>query len=193
MLNRLFAVASSALLLSACASTGGARGAFDQVPLFGADGKAHFAFYYACSGTNDLENDLCDTAGRDFSSWADEHRVPAKRVTKDDFDEKSGVAAAKLVSRDKDLPYRVYVRFIPIAEASVQWSLSNDVKGGYSPPKAGYAADAFVYGVAESKVVAQTHLSNKTTAKDKADPTPYIHDGAAAVLAALSPSSTPQH
>lgn len=175
-------------LLAACAGAGGSRGAFAQLPLF-ADGKAHFALYYACGGANDLENDLCDAAGRDFAAWGGERHVATKRVTKSDFDEHTGVSAAKLVNRDKDLPYRVFVRFVPIAEASLQWSVTSDVKGGYTPPKAGYAADVFVYSVADGKLAAQTHLGEKTAAKDKADPTPFVHAGAKAVLDALEPAA----
>jgi hypothetical protein len=185
-MQRYVALALPLIALAGCAGTGGARGAFEHLPLF-ADGKARFALYYSCSGVNDLQNDLCDTAGRDFSAWGDERRVAVKRVTKADFDETAGVSAAKLVSRDKDLPYRVFVRFVPIAEASLQWSLSNDIKGGYTPPKAGYAADVFVHGAADGKLAAQTHLSNKVDAKDKADPTPYVHAGAKAVLDTLTP------
>ena len=186
-MRRHLVLALPLIALAGCAGTGGARGAFANLPLF-ADGKARFAFYYACSGANDLENNLCDAAGRDFSAWGDEHHVAVKRVMKSDFDENSGVAAAKLASRDKDLPYRVFARFTPIAEASVKLTVNNDVGGGYTPPKAGYAADVFVHGVADGKLAAQTHLGDKTAAKDKADPTPFVHAGAKAVVDALTPA-----
>ena len=186
MTTRSFAAATLVVLLGACASTA-SRGVFDQLPLFGADGKAHFAFYYSCAGSVSQETELCSAPANDFSTWAEEHHVSLRRVPKDDFDEHSGVAAGKRSSRDKDLPYRVFVRFAPVALPSVQWALTTDVKGGYTPPKAGYVADVFVYDAANSKLAAETHLSNKVDAKDKADPTPYVHQGAAAVLAALAP------
>ena len=187
MFIRTVAAAATVLLLAACASTGGQHGAFDQLPLYGADGRARFAFYYSCAGSVSQETELCSAPASDFSAWADERHVPLKRVPKDDFDERSGVAAGKLSSRDKDLPYRVFVGFAPVALASVQWALTTDVKGGYTPPKAGYVADVFVYDVASGKLAAQTHLSNKVDAKGQSDPTPYVHEGAAAVLAALAP------
>ena len=55
------ALALPLIALAGCAGTGGARGAFDHLPLF-AGGKARFALYYSCSGVNDLQNDLCDAA-----------------------------------------------------------------------------------------------------------------------------------
>ena len=184
-----FALAAGAAL-GGCASTGGGAattGELAKVELFAPDGKPRVTFYYSCAGSVAMENELCSAPAADFGAWASERQVRVKRVPKDAFDEQHGVAADKLFKDDTAQPYRVFVRFAPIAIGSYSWALTSDVKGGYTPPRAGFSADVFVFGSADGQRVAQTHLQNKSDAKEKGDPTPFVHDGAAAVLAALTP------
>jgi len=180
-----------AAALGGCASTGGggstATGDLAKVDLFTPDGKPRFTFYYSCAGSVAMENELCSAPAADFSAWASERQVRVKRVPKDAFDEQRGIAADKLFKDDTAQPYRVFVRFAPIAIGSYSWALTSDVKGGYAPPRAGYNTDVFVFSSADGQRVAQTHLQNKSDAKEKGDPTPFVHEGAAAVLAALTP------
>src|SRR5579859_2528265 len=181
-----FAVAAA---LGGCASAGGGAAASSglaNVELFAQDGKPRFTFYYSCAGSVAMENELCSAPASDFSSWAGEHQVQFRRIPKDAFDDARGIAADKLLKDDTQRPYRVFVRFAPIAIGSYSWALTSDVKGGYTPPRAGYTADIFVFA-ADGQRVAQTHMQNKSDAKEKGDPTPFVHDGAAAVLAALTP------
>jgi len=191
MTFRPYAACALTLLLAACASSGSSGGGGDlaHVQLFAADGTPHFSFYYSCAGSVSQESELCSVPSGDFSEWASDHHVLLKRVTKDDFDEKAGVAAGKLSPKDSGLAYRVFVRFAPIAIGSVQWSMNSDVKGGYTPPKAGYRAEVFVYNVANGTLAAHAEFGNRTEAKDRADPTPFVRDGVIAVLKALGPGS----
>ena len=183
-------VCIASLLLGACASTGtpaagGGNAEIGKLGLFAADGAARFSFYYSCAGSVSQETELCSAPSADFSDWAGERHIPLKRIMKDDADDAGGVSAAKLSSKDATLPYRVYVRFVPIAISSYAWALQSDVKGGYTPARAGYRADIFVYNVAEHKFALHTDLVNRTELKEHGDPTPFVHDGAKAVIAAL--------
>jgi hypothetical protein len=120
-----------------------------------------------------------------FSQWAHARRIAKRDLPEGEaFEVESGVPVAER-NPDPARRYRVVVRFAPFATAS--YSSETDGMGGYTPPKAGYLADLYVYAVADNMLIAHVDFHKRTEAPYRADAVPYVKAGVADILSALDP------
>ena len=186
---RRHAVIAAATLLAGCASASPhAGGDLGQVALFDAAGSPRFTLYLSCAGQVAAETALCWVPSKYFSQWANERHVPMRALPDGaPFDAVAGVPASARTNVDAGVAYRVVVRFAPFATAS--YSSEDGGMGGYTPPKAGYLAQVYVYAAADNSVISQAEYHKRSDAPYKADAVPYIRAGVDAITAALGAAS----
>jgi hypothetical protein len=180
------------LILAGCAGMGGSLGngnPFAKLSLFSASGEPRFSFYYSCTGSVTVETELCWVPSKYFAEWVNTNHARMKPLQDGgDFDAATGVPARQLLHEEGGLTYRVVVCFEPVAVQSFAYQLSQQTLGGYSPPRAGYLAQIFVYTIADGKLVAKNTLAKRTEAHYKSNAVPYVKAGVEAVIAALDPA-----
>ncbi len=171
--------------LACCTSINPVGSELAQLHLFGDGSSPRFRFYLSCSGEVSAETDMCWVAEKYFSLWASERHVTIRQLSGVATDAEQTTAIEDRAKADSAVDYRIVVHFMPVAVPSAYDLV--DSRGGYTPPKAGYKADLYVYAQVSGKLVMQTHYHRKSEAGYRGDAVPYVKDGVRDVLAALDP------
>ena len=170
---RLALLAGSLLLvlaLQGCAGTpavldSAGQKSLQSLPLFGPDGHPRFSLDLTC----DDRHGSCAAAENTFSNWARSRSLRLRLI--DPGDDSSVPAGAGSV-----LPYRMAIRLTPtiIPSYDVSGGVHGDMRGGYTPPRIGYAATIDVRDAASGKLLCKVDAHDQQTGKYKADANAYI-------------------
>jgi len=159
---RALAVSLGTLLLHGCASVPGDAG---TLSLFDGDGAPRFHAYLAC--VSDTVN--CAIVERAFDRWADARRVTLDAVPP----ENEAFAAMPSPASERNLPYRVTLRYAPDLSAP-----DNPLGGGSMKPAISYTATIHVFDAATGRLLkSESYKDHQIIDASQGSANPYIDAG----------------
>ena len=159
---KALAVFLGTLLLHGCAS---APSGGDTLSLFDANGAPRFHAYLAC--VSDTVN--CAIVERAFDRWADARHLALDTV----LPENQAFAAVPSPASERNLPYRVTLRYAPDLSAP-----DNPLGGGSMKPAISYTATIHVFDAATGRLLKSgSYKDHQIIDASQGPANPYIDAG----------------
>ena len=173
----------AAWALQGCVGTPAALGGVQQkslqsLQLFGPDTRPRFSLYLTC----DDRHGSCVAAENAFSNWARSRNIRLQLLEPAEGPPPAGGEGA-------GVPYRMTIRLTPMIIPSYDESggVHGDMRGGYTPPRIGYAAGIDVFNAANGKLLLHADAHDQQTGRYKSDANEYIRSEMGALIGSLDP------